>query len=69
MSGHVIPDVLQKKLKMSSQNVFTNSKVIFIGEQVSNMYTEKVSKEAIPNDQLSPSDRLRGLGVKKTETE
>ena len=67
MSGHIIPDVLQKKLKTTSQKVFTNSKVIFIGEGSSTLEVEQPAKEAIPENELSPSQRLRGLDVDSTE--
>ena len=70
MSGHIIPDVLQKKLKTTSQKVFTNSKVIFIGEGVSQVAIEKQVGDPIPEDQLTPSQRLRGLGdSSRTEIE
>ena len=70
MSGHIIPDVLQKKLKTTSQKVFTNSKVIFIGEGVSQVAIEKPVADPIPEDELTPSQRLRGLGdSSRTEIE
>ena len=66
MSGHIIPDVLQKKLKTTSQKVFTYSKVIFIGEGASEMMVEKEVRKPINENEISPSEKLRGLGASET---
>tara|TARA_R100001015_G_C4635368_1_gene205006 strand:- start:20651 stop:21571 length:921 start_codon:yes stop_codon:yes gene_type:complete len=76
MFGYIIPDALQKKLKESSQKVFTSAKVTFGNETVSGDIAnlmggdplenpDSVGRPIIPESDASPSDELRGISSRR----